>query len=188
MLVEAIVVRKTFAREHDRLVTLYCREMGKTHAVAKSVLKAHSVQALQLDEGNLVRCELVAGRGGTPIVTGAQSVRCLSRAKSSPVRWAACQFFLQVIDTLVYDHQQDEALWQCLLAALSDLDAASDDAVLTVFRARQDDLLQALGYGRAVPHTTVSARPGRTETDDTYERIAQRRLATLDLFYELVNR
>jgi DNA repair protein RecO len=178
MHIEALVVTKAIVREHDQLVTLYARELGKTTAVAKSILKGHSTQALALDNGNLIRCELVPGRG-TPIITGAQSIACFSSAKSSPVRWAAAQFFLQVVDAMVYDHQEDAALFECLRSTLAELDGASDDQVLSVFRRRQAELLGVLGYG-AVPDT------GRA-LDDAYERIAQRHLATLTLFYDMMS-
>jgi DNA repair protein RecO (recombination protein O) len=177
MLIEAIVIKRVSLREHDQLVTLYSRELGKISAVAKSALKPHSVQALQLDAGNTIHCELVDGRGG-PIITGAQAFRCLSSAKASVLRWAAAQFFLQVIDTVVYDHQQDQALFTCLTETLSALDTAPDDQVLSVYRRQQEEMLQVLGYGR----------PSRTEIDNAYERIAQRRLPSLALVYELAGR
>lgn len=174
MLIEAIVIKRVPVREYDQLVTLYSRELGKISAVAKSALKPHSVQALQLDAGNTIHCELVDGRGG-PIITGAQAFRCISSAKSSGLRWAATQFFLQVIDAVVYDHQQDQALFTCLSDTLSALDTAQADSVLSVYRERQRELLEILGYGR----------PDRAELDNTYERIAQRRLQSLELIYEL---
>lgn len=174
---EALVITKATVREHDQLVTLYCRELGKTTAVAKSILKSHSVQALQLDNGNLIRCELVSGKG-TPIITGAQAIRCYSRAKSSPLRWAAAQFFLQVVDVMVYDHQQDLKLFDCLLATFGELDRVPDDQVMPLFRRCQAELLGILGYGSSL----VAGR----ELDDQYERIAQRRLATLTLFYDMI--
>lgn len=177
MHLEAFVVTKAAVREHDQLVTLYCRELGKTTAIAKSILKSHSVQALQLDNGNLIRCELVPGKG-MPIITGAQSVRCFSSAKSSSVRNAAMQFFLQVIDAVVFDHQEDEELFGALGATLDELDRISDNQTMEVFRRRQSELLAVLGYG--------SQDTAGRELDDAYERIAQRRLATLTLFYDMI--
>lgn len=184
MLVEAIVIKKNPTREHDQLVTLYCRELGKTTGIARSILKAHSVQALQLDEGNLMRCELVPGKG-SHIITGAQAVRCYSNLKASPAGCAAMQFFLQIVDTLVYDHQQDEALFACLTGTLAALDRVPAQDVVAVFRQCQRDLLGVLGYGYTI--ADISSRRGRTDTDDLYEQIAQKKLGTIDLFYEMVS-
>jgi DNA repair protein RecO len=180
MLVQAVVIKKIPVREYDQLVTLYTRELGKTLAVAKSALKRSSVQALHLDEGNLIQCELVSGRAGA-IITGAQALRCQVRAKTSAVRLAAMQFFLQVIDATVYDHQQDSALFECLVGILERLDSSDEPDTLNVFRACQSDMLQVLGYGRFAPLTGG----GRTDMDDAYERIAQRRLSTLALLYDV---
>jgi DNA repair protein RecO len=182
VLIEAIVIKKMPLREHDQLVVLYTRELGKTLAAAKSIMKAHSVQALQLDEGNLVRCELVAGKG-MPIITGAQALLCYRIAKASPLRWAAAQFFLQIIDAVVFDHQQDGALFEHLSGTLAELNQESGD-VLDIFRRRQASLLEVLGYGRQLTEIS-SARAVRGPRDDEFEHIAQRRLATIDFFYEL---
>lgn len=182
MHVEALVIKKTPMREHDQLVVLYCRELGKIAASAKSILKPHSVQALQLDEGNRIICELVPGKGG-PIITGAQAVRCFSSAKTSSLRWAAAQFFLQVIDTVVYDDQEDPALFACLDQTLGALDAAGDHEALGIFRQQQVALLAVLGYGQQ----SIPSGTGRTELDDRYEQIAQRRLGTLTMFYDMLS-
>jgi len=182
MLIEAIVIKRVPTREHDQLVTLYSAQMGKVTAVAKSALKSHSLQALQLDSGNHIQCELVSGRA-TPIITGAQAVRCFSNAKTSAPGLAVLQFFLQVIDAIVYEHESDPQLWQCLVETLDAIDHAEPRSLLRVFRYYQCQLLSVLGYGSvAVPNTHVS---GRTSIDDIYEQIAQRRLGTLDLVYDL---
>ncbi len=185
--IEAIVIKKVPVREYDLSVTLYSRELGKFSAVAKSALKPHSVQAAQLDIGNCIHCELVHGRGA-PIVTAAQATKCFSGAKSSAVRWAAAQFFLQVIDVAVYDEQPDDALFACLYETLCRFDEVPDAEALSILRTRQDSMLNALGYGALFASAALSPRSNRTEIDDAYERITQRKLGTLDLFYDLVRR
>ncbi len=184
MIIHAIVVKKSPVREHDLTVTLYSRELGKCIAVAKSALKAQSVQAAQIDEGNIIRCELVSGHA-IPIITAAQSLRCWGQAKASPLRWAAAQFFLQVIDTVVYDGQVDEALFDSIQATLEELDTARDPEILAILRRRQGDLLNVLGYGTAIVAMAGSLRWGRTALDQVYEQIAQRKFGTLDLLYEM---
>lgn len=174
MHIEAVVIKKVPLREHDQLVVLYSRTAGKLAAVAKGSLRPHSKQALAIDEANLVQCELVAGKHGM-IMTGAQSVRAYANVKSSFVRWAAAQFFLQAIDVLVYDAQPDERLWECLTGALAQLDVASDDAAVAVFRRCQHRLLETLGYGTC-PEPAL---------DETFEQLAQRRLSALALLQDV---
>jgi recombinational DNA repair protein (RecF pathway) len=108
--IEAIVIRKVPIREHDQLVVLYSESMGKMAASARGSLRAHSTQALAIDEGNRISCELVDGKSG-PIMTGAQASRSFSHIKGSPLRWAAAQFFLQAVDAIVYEAQPDAHLW-----------------------------------------------------------------------------
>ena len=184
MNVEAIVIRKIPVREHDQLVVLYSREFGKMSAAARGSLRIHSKQALAIDEGNLIHCDLVSGKAG-PIMTGAQSVRSFSGAKQSSVRWAAAQFFLQAVDAIAFDEQPDAHLWESLLSALVLLDGSPDEAALSVFRGCQGSLLEALGYGRQSDAILTSDVANRSPMDEQFEAIAQRRLSALDLFYDV---
>jgi DNA repair protein RecO (recombination protein O) len=185
--IEAIVIRKIPVREHDQLVVLYSKEFGKMSAAARGSLRVHSKQALALDEGNLIHCELVSGKA-SPIMTGAQAARSFSGAKGSPIRWAATQFFLQTIDAVVFDEQSDPLLWSCLQAALMRLDASSDADALAVFRRCQGDVLAALGYGAQSEAAMSSTTVSRGAMDEQFEAIAQRRLSSLDLFYDMAAR
>ncbi|MCC6934443.1 MAG: DNA repair protein RecO [Candidatus Yanofskybacteria bacterium] len=182
MHVRAIVIRKIPVREHDQLVVLYTKEAGRLAATAKGSLRASSAQALALDEGNMIECELVQGRNGL-LITGAQVSRAFSGAKSSVARWAAAQFFLQVIQLSVYDEQPDIQLWRHLVDVLEQVDGASADALLSVFRSCQGRMLEVLGYGASGAAQLVS-HIGRTPLDDRFEEIAQRRMASLDLLYD----
>lgn len=177
MNIEAFVIKKIPVREHDQMVVLYSRTHGKQVAIAKGSLRVHSKQALALDDGNYIQCELIEGRAGY-IMTGAQAVRSYSVMKSSGVRLAAGNYFLQIMDVLVYDGQPDEQIWACLADTLSMLDAASDDDVLPLVRNRQRAFLEALGYG-------LSDAPALSVR---FDELAQRRLTALDVLYAMVGR
>lgn len=187
MNIEAIVIRKVPIREHDQLVVLYSESMGKMAASARGSLRAHSTQALAIDEGNRISCELVDGKSG-PIMTGAQASRSFSHIKGSPLRWAAAQFFLQAVDAIVYEAQPDAHLWGCLCSVLGELDAARDEHVLTLFRQGQGAMLDAFGYGTQDDATIASQVVSRSKMDEQFEAIAQRRLSSLDLFYDVAAR
>lgn len=187
MNIEAMVIRKMPIREHDQLVVLYSRDRGKITVAARGSLRARSTQALALDEGNLIHCELINGNAG-PIMTGALAARSYSNAKSSMVRWAAMQFFLQAMDTLVYDDQPDIPLWSCLTHILSRLDDVAHDEVLTTFRRCQGSLLEVLGYGVQSEAEITSPLLHRGLMDEQFEAIAQRRLTALDVFYVVAER
>lgn len=187
MNIEAVVIKKIPIREHDQLVVLYSAQLGKCAAIAKGSLRGHSTQALALDEGNLIRGELVSGKTGF-IMTGAQTMRGRAHAKSSPVRWAGAQCVLQIVDMLVYDHQPDAHLWACLTDALHRFDSIADDAVLATFRSVQGALLNVLGYGTQDEALLTSTRGNRTAMDEQFEHIAQRRLTAIDVFYDVAAR
>ena len=183
MHIEAIVIRKRPIREHDQMVVLYSRELGKITAIAKGSLRPQSRQALAIDEASHIACELVDGRSGA-IMTSAQSMHALSSAKQHPTSWAAVQVFLQAIDLLVFEAQPDEPLWRSLIEILDELDAASSQGVLAVYRSGQQKLLHALGYGQ---HSILqqSVQWVRTSLDEQFETLAQRRLSSIDLFYDV---
>jgi DNA repair protein RecO len=177
---QALVIRRSPVREHDQLVVLYGPDTGRMPAIAKGSLRSASRQALALDEGNLILCDLVAGRGDMAILTGSQSQRSWSNAKSSPAAWAVAQFFLQAIDAVVYDGQPDARLWGVIHSAFERLD--NGNAPIAVLREGQVAMLEALGYGqRPVP----SAVAARSDLDDEFDRIAQRHLSALDLVYQV---
>ncbi len=183
MHIEAIVIRKRPVREHDQMVVLYCRELGKITAIAKGSLRSHSRQALALDEASHIQCELVDGRSG-PIMTGTQAMGSLSSAKRHPRAWAGVQVFLQLVDVAVFENQPDQTLWECLLDILATLDSASEKDVLVAYRSGQEKLLRALGYGQPLSHNAM-LRWVRTELDEQFEILAQRRLSAIDLLYDV---
>lgn len=181
MNVDAVILRRIPAGEHDQAVVAYGLQTGKFVAIAKGSLRRGSRQGLALDDGNLIRCELVPGRGGMSIMTGAQAQRCWATAKASAPAWAAAGAFLQAADALIWEGQPDDRIWDLVLTTLASLDAAEDP--LMAFRRAQVGLLEALGYGvRPLP----TGRPGRSLLDDELEQVAQRHLAGPDFLYRLL--
>ena len=59
MLTLAIIIKKQNTNEYDQLISCYTKELGKITAIAKSILKHSSVQAMHLDVLNLVEFDLV---------------------------------------------------------------------------------------------------------------------------------
>ncbi len=184
MHIEAIVIRKQAIREHDQLVVLYSRELGKITAIAKGSLQRHSKQALALDDASHIQCELVDGKSGY-IMTGTQALSSLGLAKQSPRTWSVAQVFLQAVDLMVFEAQADEELWGTLQEILQSLDRSSPETVLALYRRGQERFLQALGYGVAGSGEMLS-RWARSALDEKFETIAQRRLSAIDVLYDVV--
>ncbi len=183
MRTRAIIIKKQHTGEYDQLVTCYTEEFGKLTAIAKSVLKPHSKQAMQLNPLNLVDFELVEGHAA-PIITAAQTERAYPSLRSSLVYMAVANFFLEAADKIIYDRDRDAVLWDFLTGLLNDLDCqGSRTLALSLFRRKQEELLGILGYaGRA---SDIPAAASHSPLDALFEQIAQVRFHSLPLLYDL---
>ena len=147
MLLQGIVVRKTESGEHNQLVTLYTKELGKIKVLAKSLKKNTSKQAGHLDLFNLVDFVAVAGKN-YPIITQAQSSENFLDIKLSLPKLMAGFFVLESFHRLVYEKEQDVVLWNFLIGQLKKIELASAkkhdlDILLAEFKK---ELLNVLGY------------------------------------------
>jgi len=147
MKTRAIIIKKQPTNEYDQLVACYTKEYGKMTAIAKSVLKQNSIQAMHLDVLNLVDFELINGRG-MPIITGAQSENTFSYLKNSLPALAVAYFFVEVMDKIVFDNEKDDLLWNFLTGLFGELNEGSinQSDLLALFRKKQLELLTILGY------------------------------------------
>lgn len=189
MRTKAIIIKKQPTNEYDELVTCYTEEFGKLTAVAKSILKGSSMQAMHLDNLNLVDFELINGKS-MPIIAAAQTERSFRNIKSHLPLLAASQFFTDVIDKMVFDLQRDDSLWEFMLDVLEKLDSrVRPETALTFFRQQQFYMLGILGYGTEVASAVSVANPhyrGRSETDHTFEYALGSRLKSLDFIYSVL--
>jgi len=141
---KAIILKKQNTGEYDQLVICYTQEFGKVLAIAKSILKPNSIQAMHLDVFNLVGFELINGRA-TPIIAGAQAENLFGGIKSDLVRLSAAYLFTEIIDKLAFEYQKDESLWDFLLTTLDKLDVGQN-YLKEFIRERQVEFLNILGY------------------------------------------
>lgn len=144
MRTKAIVLKKQNTNEYDQLVTCYTEEFGKLTAVAKSVLKPNSIQAMHLDVFNLVDFDLISGRG-TPIVTGAQVENSYRHLKNDIQALAMSYFFTEIIDKIAFEYQKDEGLWDFLTNLMTELNSEQKNMPL-FYNRKQTELLEVLGY------------------------------------------
>ena len=149
MQTRAIILKKQNTNEYDQLVTCYTEEFGKVTAIAKSVLKPSSVQAMHLDLFNLVEFDLVSGRG-MPIVTGAQAEQTYSGLKNNLLNLAVAYFFTETIDKMAFEYQRDNELWNFLIPLFQNLNRQDlFKQVLPVsayLKTKQLEFLSILGY------------------------------------------
>lgn len=187
MRTKAIIIKKQPTNEYDELITCYAQEFGKLTAVAKSVLKGSSMQAMHLDNLNLVDFELINGRS-IPIIAATQSENSFRNIKSNLATLAVAQFFMDVADKMVFDLQKDEPLWGFLVNVLEKLDSrVRPETALSFFRQQQFYLLGVLGHA---PHTVLATADlysrGRSDVDHAFEYAIGARLRSLDFIYSVL--
>lgn len=185
MRTKAIVIKKQNTNEYDQFVTCYTQEFGKLTAIAKSVLKPSSIQAMHLDVLNLVEFELIQGRS-LSIIAGAQSENSYRDLKNSIPSLAVANFFSEVIDKMVPELEKDEQLWNFMTDLFDKLNRFEPG--LTFLRQKQFALLGLLGYS---PEVAVSAsfdlnRAGFTMLDDAFEHNAGFRLKSLKFLHSVL--
>lgn len=148
------MVRKTETGEHNQLVTVYTRELGKIKVLAKSAKKNTSKQAGHLDLFNLVDFLAVPGKN-YPIITQAQSSENFLDIKSSFAKMMAGFFVLESFHRLVYEEEHDPALWNFLNSQLQRLEQAEKDETNSILTDFKKELLTVLGYNQNLDKTEV---------------------------------
>ncbi|GEM_PF-2217759 len=144
MKTKALILKKQNANEYDQLVTCYTQELGKITAIAKSILKPSSIQAMHLDTLNLVEFELVSGNHA-PIITGAQVENSFLGIKDSVKALAVAFVLAEYVEKTTFEDLKDEALWNFLIGAFKRLDSNPAD-YLHVLRNSQSMMLDVAGY------------------------------------------
>lgn len=173
MFLKGVIIRKTETGEHNQLVTVYTEELGKIRVLAKSANKNTSKQAGHLDLFNAVDFLAVSGKN-YPIITQAQSLENFLEIKSTFVKIMAGFFVLESFHRLVYEQEQDTALWNFLIAQLRKLELVAAeksivDAWLTDFKT---ELLEVLGYRRSL---------GKEEVDYFLQSLSAQNFLSLHL-------
>lgn len=185
MRTKAIVIKKQNTNEYDQFVTCYTQEFGKLTAIAKSILKPTSIQAMHLDVLNLVEFELINGKA-MPIIAGAQSENSYRDLKDSVPSLAVAHFFSEVIDKMIPELDKDEKLWNFMTDLLDKLNRFEPSLIF--LRQKQFALLGLLGYSPETKQArpVIFDRPGFTPIDDAFEYNAGFRLKSLNFLHSVI--
>lgn len=154
MRTKAIVIKKQNTNEYDQLVTCYTEDQGKVVAIAKSILKKTSLQAMHIDVLNLVEFDLIDGRAW-PIIASAQSERTYLQTKGSIERFSVASFFLDVIDKIVFENEHDSEVWSFLISSFDEIESANEEDLLNIFRRRQAEFLNISGYAPKIDSCSI---------------------------------
>lgn len=140
---QGIVLRRLDIGEADRIVTLFTMEQGKRRIVAKGTRRTSSRLAGHLEPFCATRL-LVARTRGLDIVSQAETVESFGALRKTERGIATAGYFCELVDSLLPEGEQQEAVYELLFAALRLLADGRDDALVThVFEL---GILRLLGY------------------------------------------
>lgn len=177
MRTKAIIIKKQNINEYDQLVSCYTEEHGKLTAIAKSILKRSSLQAMHLDVLNLVDFELINGRA-MPIIASAQAEDIYANIKNSLASLAVASFFMEVFDKFVFENQKDAKLWSFLFGLLEELDCPLVRHG-EFLKEKQAEFLGVLGYSE-------KGYPLYASLDAVFESLVGQKLYSLDFVHSVV--
>lgn len=123
-------------------------------AIARGIYRPTSVQSMHVETLNLIEFEVIHGRT-YPIISSAQVIEHYPNLKSSLKRLAAVNFFTEVLDRIMFENEEDPELWKFLMTLVTDFNAVSEEDVLKLFRQKQKDFLEVLGYAPRVDRCVV---------------------------------
>ena len=141
--VEAIVIRHAEYGEADRILTLFTKEMGKVHALARGVRKEHSRKAGHLEP---ITCStLMLAKGATFwIISQAETVDAFAAIKSDLNLTALAAYCLELVERFTADDEVNGKLYQLLKATLTRLSA--QDPPFNVLRHFELRFLDLVGF------------------------------------------
>ncbi len=147
MRTRAIVIKKEHANEYDQFITCYTQEFGKITAIAKSILKKTSLQAMHLDIFNLVEFELINGKA-MPIIASAQAETIFPDLKNSLPALTVAGFFASAVDKEMFDNDKDPKMWSFLEEMLNSVNqkASDSEALNNLLIQRKEEFARVSGY------------------------------------------
>jgi DNA repair protein RecO (recombination protein O) len=153
--VEAVVLRHRDHGEADRILTLFSRQRGKLHAIAKGVRKLRSRKAGHLEPFTRVTLQLARGRDFL-IVTQADTQNAYLPIKDDLFKTGQAAYVVELIDRFLYaDESEHPEVFRLLVETLERI--AVDTDPWLALRYYEVRLLDLLGFR---PHLFECANCG----------------------------
>ena|SRR3990167_4460835 len=184
---DAIVLNTKDFGEHDQLVSLYTKEFGKLRAKARSSKKATSKQANFLHIPSVISCSLVLGRQGY-ILSGIINKTTYGKIFSDLFALGYVLSFFNLVDSVIFDNQKDDKVWNLLKRALHDTQSLVGKNNKNNLWNREKEwilqLLEVLGLGErigAIPNKIHNQR----QFDDYIKHVLENKLEQKVEFFGL---
>jgi len=152
---EGIVLRRVELGEADRLITLYTREHGKLHAVAKGARKPTSRLGGRIEPFTYLRGLLATGRS-LDILSQVEVVESFGTLRADLPRMAYAAYAVELIDRATAAREPNAQLFHLLLGTLRamcdgdpELAALRFSLRLLVLQGYRPSLNRCVGCGRS---------------------------------------
>jgi len=143
-----LVLRTREYREADRLVTLLTRGNGIVTGVARGVRKVRSKLASQVEPLTFGLYQLHLGRSALGTLLQGEALNHHRKLRADPILLAYAQYFCELCETALPEHEPAGAVFTLLLQALTTLEGEAQPA--RAARCFELNLLALLGYRPAL--------------------------------------
>lgn len=115
---QGIILQKYDIFEQDRSYTLFTESHGKIRAIAKGARKITSRRASHLEFLNLCHFQLYEVNSNKILITQCQTLETYQKIKKDLQWLSAASYIAEITNKLIYEHQQNEDIFELLKNAL----------------------------------------------------------------------
>ena len=191
---DAIVLNMHDYGEHDMRVSFFTREFGKMQMIVRGGKKITTKQAHFLHHFGVVRIVFILGKH-IPFVRSVSAISLFPDIGRTMYGYGYLYSFLLLCNTLLYDNERDESMWDLLVSSLHDVagiveECSASQAKEVLWNAEKQWLSRLLGIMGVGDDSIVSSfndRPGY-DIDASLQQTLQRHFNTPIHFFGLTVR
>ncbi|OGZ61771.1 MAG: DNA repair protein RecO [Candidatus Spechtbacteria bacterium RIFCSPLOWO2_02_FULL_38_8] len=182
---DAIVLNIKDFGEFDQLVSLYTKKFGKLQAKVRSSKKITSRQANFLHTPSVIKCSLVLGKQGY-ILSGVINKVSFGKVFSDIFALGYTLSFFNLVDSIIFDNQKDNKIWELLKQALQDSENLAHEQDKRNLWAKEKEwilqLLEILGFGGKIDTSKIHSQK---QLDYHLKHILENKLEQSVIFFGL---
>lgn len=141
---EAIILKRKNIGEGDRMVTMFTKEYGKLHAIAKGVRRITSRRAAHLEVFCRVSVLLHKGKS-LDVISEVTTIEPYVLLRGSLARVSTGYYICELVDRLLPEKQEHRDVYSLLATTLMQISSSSED-LASVRNGFAQTLLEQLGY------------------------------------------
>ena len=142
---EGLVIKRSNFGEADRMITLFTKNYGKVTVIARGVRKLSSKRAGGLELFNLIKAQMVKGRGEIDTLAEVEIINTFASWRRKLGRITLAYQMCEAVDKLTADHQPHPHVFNILVTALSEISSLGKNWKLNI-ESWNLDILIDLGF------------------------------------------